>query len=320
MAAVLAFGAPSAVGQPAPADASASCGLVEAATDIPFPPPDYEVNGGLPVSAPAGPGTLMGTYQTIDWSCRAEADPVGPVGRGEIMLMGSAHPLDVSLAAGTNISMQFSFPRTGGAQANQMVPFRIEMDGSLFVDPASHTGTVASSFVTQPLNVTDASDRLPLYDLMTVPPYDPIFGPYDSIQHFASMSTGKCRTNKVSFSPPLFTETRNEDLSATPCSIPEFIGGVAPEDVVYQFQWTAGAGARPPNEELGTFAMAWGELDPIISIVPGAEFAPGMRYEDFYDVEVSSNVVMSVPEAMGALQLLGAIAGLACCRRQKTER
>jgi len=62
-------------------------------------------------------------------------------------------------------------------------------------------------------------------------------------------------------------------------------------------------------------AAAFAFADPMLQIDPLAEFAPGMRYADFFTLEFSSGVVNAVPEPGTALSLGAALAAFAFKRR-----
>ena len=93
-------------------------------------------------------------------------------------------------------------------------------------------------------------------------------------------------------------------------------------DYTYNISVTAafnGIISAPPG---GLSASATVFLDPVISIDPNLEFAPGQKYVDYFEVELSSNVLQLIPEPNTAsLLALGlGLMGFSASRRRNNDR
>jgi hypothetical protein len=336
---VLLAQAASAQVNPEPAIASVGCGLSEIATgdrvdfgEIPSVPLNDFEELGLPIVV-----QTMGVFGPQTFECEASAIPNAlcpqpplpcpppypsyPVGVANLTTAGVSHNGTVVASSAVNIGMQFTIKATAGPTGPpRMVPFVIQVGGSVFVDPTSHVGTLAETRIIAPLRLEAPFDFVPL---------NVVGGQatFRSLGHVESIFTNQCcqvRDNVSQGCAPLDTlycsggtqdgQQCISDTSCggglcddTTCPFSDFVEGVAEEAVLHQFQLTAAIGTFGLQPQSGN-AEAEAIIDPTFSIDPEAEFAPGMRYADFYTITVSPNV--TVPEPGQAPQLLAAVTAL----------
>ena len=288
-----------------PAQAAHRCGLVVPVSGDPFPPPDYAAvtddpafAGGAFVESVIFPARTFADFAgSIDWTCQASADPVGPVASSTVESVGVNHPFGASVSAGVNISMQLVVnPLPGTTGGPRMVPVQIDMMGSVFVDPGSHTLTTASTTITAPLRLTMPFTNVEL-NYVGDDPTDPA-NRFTFIQRSDAIGPGCCkRTGGV------VTPVQVCGLPPATCaSFNDIVEGEVEEGVVHQYQMASSAAAARPLGSPGDSGNAFADamIDPIFRIDPDAEFAPGQRYADFYAISVSENV--QTPEPAAAVQ------------------
>ncbi len=104
------------------------------------------------------------------------------------------------------------------------------------------------------------------------------------------------------------------------CGWLDLQSGIAEVGVAYEYTIYAALGLSffSGGSPFGGVIIGEAWIDPVISIDPEAEFAPGQRYVDFVEVQVSPNVVQAIPEP-ATFALLGAGLVALAARRKAVE-
>lgn len=278
----------------APASASHGCGLNTAVPDAPVPGLHSETpnDPAFASGTPAGPATVE-THELGSWpvanppsgsfECWATAEGFGPRASTRIEFDGFGLP-NAYVEAFASVDVGFRFNATQpGAPAR--VPFSILMRSDIGFD-LTETAAVAFPASAQFL----------------------VFG--------ATAGTGL--TNVIHGADARFGDCMP---GGKPCGWLDLRQGVADVGVDYGYTIAATLGLSfvQISSPFGGFVHGDAWIDPVIAIDPTAEFAPGLRYVDFVEVEVSPNVVQAVPEIGSAASIGAALAALAVRRRRWTR-
>lgn len=198
--------------------------------------------------------------------CGAVNRPDGPRGETNGRLdTGSSTAFNTNLQGGTTLGYLFNVTPTAGLPPgfSGNVPFNVDFLGSAF---ASTIGTANASTSFGILVQSELGD---LND-----------GAIHS--HVNGVDQG-CIGTSIGMTP-----------GPGPCEIVNTLSGFAKPDKDYLVLLTTTAGVEILHTPgVGTWNTF---VDPVISVDPDATFGSGEHFADFFEVEVSSNVVQELPE------------------------